>query len=68
MVLGHHTEGMKMGLLRDVAQAVSLRHPYFEGVVRGALEPHRGDEKSQLEDLCVLCASAVIFEGGVQKK
>ncbi|RMG53214.1 MAG: hypothetical protein D6723_07415 [Acidobacteria bacterium] len=34
------------------------------GVAHGAPEPHREDEKSLLEDLCVLCALAVIFEGG----
>ncbi|RMG56593.1 MAG: hypothetical protein D6723_00005, partial [Acidobacteria bacterium] len=34
-----------------------------KGVSHGAPEPHRGNEQSPSEDLCVLCASAVSFEG-----
>ncbi|RMG47078.1 MAG: hypothetical protein D6723_16545 [Acidobacteria bacterium] len=35
----------------------------LEGVTQGVGTPHRRNENGLLENLCVLCASAVIFEG-----
>ncbi|RMG54850.1 MAG: hypothetical protein D6723_04145, partial [Acidobacteria bacterium] len=60
--LASHTEGMniKPQIAPMVTDEEKNRSPsvesvaIFEGVVHGAPAPHRGNEKSLLEDLCVL--------------